>query len=217
MGDRRSTALHQKTDAEGAGLGSDDGCIRRRWTLRLALTLAVVLAPPVVGGQVPIMGELRPGARARLVLRSDPKALTATVVAVSDSAVVVHPDRREFPLTFAWDSLASLVLGVPRSPGAGARRGALAGLSVGAALTALATYLTYLSDADERCEDCWVGATPTVFALGIVGTAGLTVGGALLGAAAPGVTWTGPDVMRVRVRSPASATAILRVGWRLAW
>ena len=198
-------------------MGSADRGNRRRMAFRIALALMALLAPVVAGAQAPTLNELRPGARARLVLRSDPKALTATVVAVTDSTVVVHPDRREFPITVAWDSLNAFVLGVARSPGAGAGRGALVGLGIGAVLTALATYTTYLSDADEQCDDCWVSATPTVFALGIVGTLGLTVGGALIGAAAPGVTWTGPDVMRMRTRPPGPSAATLRVGWRLVW
>jgi hypothetical protein len=189
----------------------------RKTATCISIVTAFFAVPISMGCQSSALPELRPGARVRFVLQSGATHRTGTVVDVQDSVVSVRPERESFPIVLAWDSLASFVIGEPRSAGAGARHGAWVGFRTGAVITVVGTLATVLSDADENCMDCFISATPVVIALGMVATAGLTVGGALLGAAAPGETWTGPDMVRVRARGQRGTGLTLAVSWRLVW
>lgn len=153
------------------------------------LVLAFLFAAPVVRAQERVAPGLRLGTRIKFTLYDDRVDKTGTVVAIGDTSVVVRVDRSELLTTVILDSIASLAIGRPRSVRAGAGNGAWIGFRVGAVLAVLATTAVWLSDADENCNDCFIPATPAIAVLGVLGTGVLTVGGAVLGAAAPGEIW----------------------------
>jgi hypothetical protein len=74
---------------------------------------------------------------------------------------------------------------IPRTPREGAIRGAKNGAIVGAIVTLAVSAFALRGDLKGDCHEC-MAATPIALAFGAVATAGTTIAGAGIGAAAPG-------------------------------
>lgn len=148
----------------------------------------------------------------RLVRVLERSRREGVVISRTDSSIFVRDASGEGSTLAILDSLRELAIGVPRSAGVGAARGSSIGLGAGAALTAVAATLVWLSDADENCVDCWLNATGATVILGGIGTVVLTLGGALVGASAPGWRWE-PVTTAFRVSTDRPR---LMIGVRLA-
>ena len=151
---------------------------------------AVVTLPTPAYGQARAESVLHAGSRVRYAIPRAPRRFTGIVERVDTSGFLVRPDNYDGSIHLGFDSLAALsVLVGVRSSQQGAARGAVAGLTAGALIGTLATAAVWLSDADERCQDCWVSATGLAVGLSVVGTLGLGLIGGILGAASPGDVW----------------------------
>lgn len=155
----------------------------------VSAALGLAIASASAAAQDRLVPEIVTGTRVQFVRDVERVRREGVVISRTDSTILVRDATSEDTFGAVLDSLRSLSIGVPRTAGAGAARGGAIGLGVGAALTAAATTLVWLSDADERCYDCWISATAGTVILGGLGTVALALGGALLGAGAPGWTW----------------------------
>lgn len=189
---------------------------RPLWKMKPAVivTLAVLanmLGAATAGAQDRLVPDVVIGTRIRFVRDVERTQREGTVVGRTGSEVLVRDARDNDTISVALNSLRELSIGVPRSVGAGAARGGAIGLGVGAGLTVAATTLVWLSDADERCNDCFISATAGTVILGALGTVALALGGTLIGASAPGWTWT-PAPRALRLSTDGRT---LRLGARL--
>ncbi len=124
-----------------------------------------------------------------------PRRVTGALVAADAQSVTVLSARSGM-VTTPLAELAWMDVSMGRlSRGEGARRGARNGLIGGLAVGVVLVGLGAASDAGEGCGDCFLSATTGAVLLSLPLTALTTVGGALLGAAAPGDRW-------IRVRVP---------------
>lgn len=176
-----------------------------------AIGLVILLRPEFGDAQERLVPEIITGTRVQFVRDMERTRREGVVVSRTDSAVLVRDAISERTFRAVLDSVRDLAIGIPRSAGAGAARGGAIGLGVGAVLTVAATTVVWLSDADERCNDCFINATAGTVILGGLGTVALALGGALLGAGAPGWTWK-PVIRASRLTSDARA---LQLGVRL--
>lgn len=188
----------------------------RWWKLKPAgivalAVLATTLGTATAAAQDRLMPDVVIGTRIRFVRDVERTQREGTVVSRTGSAALVRDARDNDTIRVALDSLRELSIGIPRSVGAGAARGGAIGLGVGAGLTVAATTLVWLSDADERCNDCLFSATAGTLVLGALGTVALALGGTLIGASAPGWTWMpAPRILRL-----STDGRTLRLGARL--
>lgn len=155
-----------------------------------AALLVAARATPLTA-QTGDVDRIAPGSRVQIVRVTDVKPWTGTVVARAPSGLVVDRDRpRLGPAeSVDWQELERLALGERRAASEGARRGAMRGFVIGALETILATGISVGSGADGRCDGCTIPPSVLVAAAGSAVTVGFTVGGALVGASAPGERW----------------------------
>ena len=154
------------------------------------LLLWVAITPFSVQAQGRIENVLQPGARVRYKIPRASRPFTGIVERIDSAGLLVRPDGITTSIHLGADSLRSLALSAGvRSPSDGAVRGAWAGLRIGFVLGVLITTAVWLSPADERCDDCFIGATVAVAQVSMVGAFGLGLLGGLIGAASPGEMW----------------------------
>lgn len=127
------------------------------------------------------------GAWVRYVIPPATSWRTGQVLGREGRAIRVYLKRQGIEEVVSLDSLQRLQLATRRTAGQGAQRGALVGLLIGASGTLLAVLLVR----DECPDGCIIPAPIAIGIVGALGTVALTVGGAVLGAAAPGLSW--PD------------------------
>ena len=169
-----------------ATLGS--GGMHRRWVLVLiGMAGFSSLAP----AQRRAEALLKPGVRVRYELPRASHAFRGMVEEVDTLRIVVRPEGTDLRIQLGLDSLRSLAVfeGI-RSGADGAWRGMKAGFQIGILVGAVVTTAVWLSPADERCDDCYFSVTAAAGVISVLGTLGLSLLGAALGASAPGEMWT---------------------------
>ncbi len=137
----------------------------------------LLAASPALAYEAP---ALRPGSRLRIKAPSLQGTIRGTLASLSDDSLTLETRPGTVPVVIERSRITRLEVSPGRrSRGHGAAAGALIGLGVGLAFTAVVA-------ANEDCsgygaEDC--GLLPAVSLLGL--TPGLTVAGALVGLALP--------------------------------
>ncbi len=114
-----------------------------RLTRAAAFAGALVLLSMLLGSAALAQRDssIAPGARVKLALAHPQKrslVYTGTVVAVTDSSVVLRPDRARWETEIPRDSIARVQLSRGKQRGHTALRGVLIGAAAGAALGAVA-------------------------------------------------------------------------------
>lgn len=126
-----------------------------------------------------------------------PRRVTGALVAAdAQSLTVASPEWGAVTVPLAELARLDVSMG-RRTRGEGARRGAVRGLVGGLAVGAVLVGFGAVTDAREGCRGCYISATAGAVILAVPLTAVTTVGGALLGAAAPGDRW-------IRVPTPVT-------------
>lgn len=167
---------------------SGSGGMHRHWVLVLIGMAGLSSLAPA---QRRAEALLKPGVRVRYELPRASHAFSGRVEEVDTLRIVVRPEGTDLRIQLGLDSLRSLaVLEGIRSGADGAWRGMKAGFQIGILVGAVATTAVWLSPADERCDDCYFSVTAATGVISVLGTLGLSLLGAALGASAPGEVWT---------------------------
>lgn len=183
-------------------------------TVITALAVLATMPDPAIGtAQERLQPGIVAGSRVRFVRDVERRRREGVVMSRDDSTLLVRQTPGDTTVRAVLDSLRELTVGTPRSVAAGAAHGALVGFAVGAVLTAVVTTGVWLSNADERCNDCWLSATGTSLVVGTLASGVLTIGGAMIGASARGFTWR--QVARASSVSPTGISP--QLGLRFAW
>lgn len=158
----------------------------------LLVTIALLSAPgPFLSAQEPRAEiPLSAGQRTRVTFERWRKPLVGEFVSADSAAVVIRLPEIGRLVTVDWTDISRVDVSVAqRSRLANTGRGMLFGFAAGAAIGGTAVLVSMWSDADERCTDCFITPTAGWAILAILGTAGTTVLGGVIGAVRPLDRW----------------------------